>query len=1028
MQFGKTLESSIYQPWRAQYIDYAKLKELIKEDIPSISRESADARGRARCWTEEDEGAFVDELVNIQLEKVNNFHNEIYKDLRDRMSDCESKLQGIAAREKEGDISAPKLQVPTETSEKRMETIVLEKLNGITEEINELEKYSRINYTGFLKAAKKHDRRRGASYLVRPLLQTYILRHLPVLVYNPQTSKAVEGGQHDPRITSLYFDNPGFTLYTEKVGKIAGASSLRLRWYGNLNANPEIYLEKKDAEGNDESDETRFSIKVKQVQDLISCRSSMNKPLSKLRERYGEDSDAFIRLQRNVDTIQFFIREKNLQPMLRADYARTAFQVPGDDKVRISLDTEVVFIREDSLDQERPCRDPYDWHRADIDSPGMEYPFSGIRRGEIARFPYALLEIKVRYDTKKNISEWVGDLMSSHLVKEAPRFSKFVHGTAQLFEDHVNSLPFWLSELETDIRRDPKVAFQEEQEKKVKQAEEEQVVGSFMGSRTGHSFTAGVGSPIPESAEVKGSTLGSGTSKKLNHRAGTEETEDEDASQVILSPRVQTLQSILPSLSRSKYGQYRQSTSKQLPPGIREPGLPAKDARPVQVEPKVWLANQRTFVKWQHISVLLATLSLSLYNAAGKNNIVARSLAITYTLIAATAAGWGWWVYIARSQMIRERSGKEFDNIYGPLAVCLAMITALCLNFGLKRILEAIFPMETLSDYSSFNLNREMDGPAPWDTLEQPSMALCFGKYSGTKTFNRYIGEMNRSAAQVISRSEHKLRRIDLSSIFERLRFLQVTKDIPFVSTKQETAFLHCQLMLDPIFDGCNGSLDRDIHGLCSLLNRETWVDFSDQRQHFVASKYAKEVYDLSAELLFHQLLLSVELDRRISLHIIYNSHHPKEDHMFTMPRRGPCLYTADLKIVECHKILDGVRVERLALVADRQDRTSDLVEHQAAVQFTVGGTDFLIDLRFDVSFVAAAACWAGPHVLHHEYTYETIGVDKIIQILGQTGASGKDQASDDVLATRVGAQDDDAVLVIKAYGAADNAVLARAW
>lgn len=34
--------------------------------------------------------------------------------------------------------------------------------------------------------------------------------------------------------------------------------------------------------------------------------------------------------------------------------------------------------------------------------------------------------------------------------------------------------------------------------------------------------------------------------------------------------------------------------------------------------------------------------------------------------------------------MIRERSGSEFDSVYGPIFVCVALIVALCLNFGLQ--------------------------------------------------------------------------------------------------------------------------------------------------------------------------------------------------------------------------------------------------------------------------------------------------------------------------------------------------------
>ncbi|KAL8664166.1 MAG: hypothetical protein Q9202_003244 [Teloschistes flavicans] len=672
MRFGRTLQNSIYEPWKSKYIDYPKLKRLLKEGDSPNGHDSTKSKEKAPDWTEEDEGVFVDELVNVQLEKVNAFHDETHRSLRDRTSECESQLQELAESDKHE--AKEDAQEAGSAEDRGNEDLsgMLQKLDGITEEINELEKYSRINYTGFLKAAKKHDRVRGSQYRVRPLLQrlkgeqertspepeskdqivqyksykfwvhpenllevkTYILRRLPVLVYNPQASKTVEGGQQDPRITSLYFDNAGFSLYTDKVGKDSGASSLRLRWAGYLKDKPEISLEKKTTEEGGNSDEVRFPIKAKYINDFLSGRYKMEKSLDKLQERQGSGSSAYIQMRTNVDAIQKFIKENELQPMLRANYKRTAFQIPGDDRVRVSLDTDVAFLREDSLDPERPCRDPSDWHRADIDTNEMEFPFPGIRRGEISRFPYALLEIKVREGIKRKTNDWVNDLMSSHLLKEAPRFSKFVHGIAQLFEDHVNSFPFWLSNLETDIRRDPETAFHEEQEKKAKHAAEEQAVGSFMGSHTSRAFTAAVGSPIAKSLEAKNKE----TAVKKGDRVTQETDSDEDEGKsgpAATAPSRQGLQSFLPSFSSSKYGRSRQRDTTQLPPGVRDPGRWIKDSGPVTVEPKVWLANQRTFIKWQHISVLLATLSLSLYNAAGEDNDIARSLAIAYTLIAA---------------------------------------------------------------------------------------------------------------------------------------------------------------------------------------------------------------------------------------------------------------------------------------------------------------------------------------------------------------------------------------------------------
>jgi len=510
-------------------------------------------------------------------------------------------------------------------------------------------------------------------------VKTYVMRRLPALYYNPQTSEAAESAGSDPTITSLYFDNSDFTLYNQKVDKAADASSLRLRWYGQLAERPEILFEKKTIDGNGDSEETRFPIKDKYIEPFIKGDYKMEKSVEKLRDREGTEGNGVAALKKSVDEIQALIQENKLQPILRANYTRMAFQIPGDDKVRISIDTDLAFIREDALDEDRPCRNPEEWHRSDVDSLGMNFPFSDLRQGEISKFPHALLEIKVRKGSSKKTNNWIGDLMSSHLLKEAPRFSKFVHGVAILFEDYVNSFPFWLSDLETDIRKDPESAFQEEQERKAQKAADEQAVGSFLGSKSASSFKPAVGSP----AGVAATDFGNRRSPAGIHDADGTDSHDESDQANKSSGAFSGLLSLTP-FSNSKYARAHRVGPVQLPPGVREPGKLIKDMNPVRVEPKVWLANQRTFIKWQHISVLLASLSLGLYNAAGEFNDVARGLAVVYTLIAIFAGVWGWWVYIVRSRMIQERSGKDFDNVVGPIVVCIGLAVALILNFAFK--------------------------------------------------------------------------------------------------------------------------------------------------------------------------------------------------------------------------------------------------------------------------------------------------------------------------------------------------------
>ena len=97
----------------------------------------------------------------------------------------------------------------------------------------------------------------------------------------------------------------------------------------------------------------------------------------------------------------------------------------------------------------------------------------------------------------------------------------------------------------------------------------------------------------------------------------------------------------------------------------------------------MWLANERTFIKWQHIAVILAAFSLTLFNASAKSTITA-IMSYIYLLVALFAAGWGFYIHRTRLQMIEARSGRDFDNILGPLVVALAMVVSLIINFALR--------------------------------------------------------------------------------------------------------------------------------------------------------------------------------------------------------------------------------------------------------------------------------------------------------------------------------------------------------
>ena len=98
---------------------------------------------------------------------------------------------------------------------------------------------------------------------------------------------------------------------------------------------------------------------------------------------------------------------------MRTFYDRTAFQLPGDARVRISFDTQLTLIREDNWDGQ--TRSGNNWRRTDI---GIDWPFPQLPAADKELFPYGVLEVKLQTQMGQEPPEWVRELVSSHLVRD----------------------------------------------------------------------------------------------------------------------------------------------------------------------------------------------------------------------------------------------------------------------------------------------------------------------------------------------------------------------------------------------------------------------------------------------------------------------------------------------------------------------------------------------------------------------------------------------------------------------------------
>ncbi|KAJ2012574.1 hypothetical protein IWW57_006277, partial [Coemansia sp. S610] len=114
------------------------------------------------------------------------------------------------------------------------------------------------------------------------------------------------------------------------------------------------------------------------------------------------------------------------------------------------------------------------------------------------------------------------------------------------------------------------------------------------------------------------------------------------------------------------------------------PGRSAGQRRiavPVRVEPKVFFANERTFLSWLNFAIVLGSLALGLLNFGDRTGKIAGA---AFTLIAMFVMVYALVLFQWRAERIRQRDAGPYDDRTGPTFLVIVLIAAVVLNFYLK--------------------------------------------------------------------------------------------------------------------------------------------------------------------------------------------------------------------------------------------------------------------------------------------------------------------------------------------------------
>ncbi|KAF4626034.1 hypothetical protein G7Y89_g12129 [Cudoniella acicularis] len=787
MKFGEQLRSSAIKEYQWYYIAYNELKDLMKKDFVTPPTKE-NPKPKRQEWTEEDESKFITRIEQ-ELDKVYSKQKLKVIEISRRIQNSEKEVSDIVARlDNRGPVGREGAAGNDDDAPTEEEFMMLEEdLNEITADVNDLAKFVQLNYTGFQKIIKKHDKqtkwilkpvfatrlkakpffkdnydadivklsklwdivrtrgnpvkgdsaaggsqgsfiRQTTKYWVHPdnvtEVKLIIMKHLPVLVFNAKK----EFEAKDSAITSIYYDNPEkFDLYEGRLKKTEGAEAIRLRWYGGMDTET-IFVERKthreDWTG-EKSVKARFAMKEKNVNAYMKGDLLPQAIFEKARKDGKKPAKVIDEDERLAKEIQYSVIKKGYKPLCRSFYNRTAFQLPADARVRISLDTELTMVREDNLDGRD--RSGTNWRRMDI---GIDYPFNQLPPEDVERFPYAILEVKLQTQAGQEPPSWVRELIASHLVEAVPKFSKFIHGTATLFPTRIDLLPFWFPQMDVDIRKPATQNFgiqrpgQSAQDSTSDDDEdddsEEEDAEALPPTTAAASNSDGGANYLRNSTGDRDSQNAPGNSLDIEEQLGAlpldeayplydSDVEDDESDAIEEARRIggwtyyskvlkkqarlvgEHLVSALKAVSPipkptpvSRNGTLTQLRSNKIESKRFKAPKGKKIHVPVRVEPKVYFAAERTFLAWLQFSIYLSTIAATLLNFGSKPTRLSFLASGSFMVVAVMALLYSVAIYLYRSSAIRTRKAIKYHDSIGPTILCTALFIAVVLNMGFE--------------------------------------------------------------------------------------------------------------------------------------------------------------------------------------------------------------------------------------------------------------------------------------------------------------------------------------------------------
>eukprot|EP00216_Chloropicon_sp_CCMP2111_P003955 CAMPEP_0198241892 /NCGR_PEP_ID=MMETSP1446-20131203/7108_1 /TAXON_ID=1461542 ORGANISM="Unidentified sp, Strain CCMP2111" /NCGR_SAMPLE_ID=MMETSP1446 /ASSEMBLY_ACC=CAM_ASM_001112 /LENGTH=743 /DNA_ID=CAMNT_0043924821 /DNA_START=269 /DNA_END=2503 /DNA_ORIENTATION=+ len=497
-----------------------------------------------------------------------------------------------------------------------------------------------------------------------------------------------EGLRDSQSISSVYYDSPDLHVYHNRLLRHDKASLVRVRWYGKRDPKqPDfpLFVERKvhrEFWTGHRSVKERCTVQQQYVQSV------MNKGTLPPDVTRADKNGEFL-----SEVYKFLSKRGEKQsPMVRTQYERSAFQEATSNAVRISIDCELKMIREGSSSPKKSG----DWCR-DVSC--------DIAQRDIVNFPYAVLEVKLQDEP----GQWVNDLTEGGMLIAVPKFSKFQQGMALLYPQKLRNTPWW---------------FLPDKNGGMSSATFEEMADAddpYLSKGNPAMFYDANGNPeAPAAVQKHGQDL---LSVKVDRcKPALKHSKFENSIQNSgcfncggnnTSPRVERGLTVMcmpiSSLGRNLSRKFSSSDKFAKHSGTDDTSSDDHMVTPrasaivrTRIEPKTFFANERTFLSWLQVSVIVIFMAFSLMDGSSLSNAFvggsskSERKADETRLHASQVSGallapigiafmlYALYMHRMRTMQILRRETVRFDDQRGPVLVVSGLAIACVVAYGIS--------------------------------------------------------------------------------------------------------------------------------------------------------------------------------------------------------------------------------------------------------------------------------------------------------------------------------------------------------